>query len=88
MECSFVMREPCPTTLFTGFGESTLNIELRVFIPVRDVYVDVVNQLNSAINREFQKAGIQIAFPQRDLHIKSIETLKVAVPQERRKGVA
>ncbi len=74
-QSSFVMSEPAPNTLFKGFGDSTLDMELRVFIPTREVYVDVVNQINSAINREFSKANIEIAFPQRDLHIKSVDSI-------------
>ncbi len=79
-ECPYVMREPAPSTLFKSFGDSTLNLELRVFIAKRDVYLDVVNELNLAITREFQKANIEIAFPQRDLHIKSVETLQAILP--------
>ena len=81
-DCTFVMQEPAATTLFKGFGDSTLDMELRVFIPKRDVYVDVVNQINGAIDREFTKAGIQIAFPQRDLHIKSVESLAALLPRK------
>ncbi len=74
--CSFVMNEPPPTTLFKSFGDSTLNLELRVFIPKRDLYIDVVNELNNAIVREFARYHIEIAFPQRDLHIRSVDSLK------------
>ncbi|MCO8120113.1 mechanosensitive ion channel [Stieleria sp. TO1_6] len=79
-ECSYVMREPGPGTLFKGFGDSTLDVELRVFIPTREMYVNVVNFLNNAIAREFKKAEIEIAFPQRDLHIKSLESLEALMP--------
>ena len=48
-----VLSEPEPTTLFKGFGDSTLDMELRVFIAKRDFYVNVVNEINGAINREF-----------------------------------
>ncbi|NND97695.1 MAG: mechanosensitive ion channel [Pirellulaceae bacterium] len=68
--CPFVLDEPPPNTLFKSFGDSTLNVQLMVFIPQRSVYVDVVNELNNAIANEFGKAGIQIAFPQLDLHVK------------------
>ncbi|MCA9134182.1 MAG: mechanosensitive ion channel, partial [Planctomycetales bacterium] len=71
-----VLNEPPPTTLFKGFGDSRLNLELRVFIPKRDLYVDVVNELNNAIVREFARFNIDIAFPQRDLHIRSVESLR------------
>lgn len=74
--CSFVMNEPPPTTLFKGFGDSTLNLELRIFIPRRDLYLEVVNELNNAIVREFARYQIQIAFPQRDLHIRTVDSLK------------
>ena len=74
--CTFVMTEPPPSTLFRGIGESSLNIELRVFIPKRDLYTDVVNELNNAIVREFIRYKIEIAYPQRDLHIRTAESLK------------
>lgn len=68
-ECPYVLDDPPPNTLFKGFGDSTLNVQLMVFIPERSVYVDVVNELNSAIAREFASAKISIAFPQLDLHL-------------------
>ncbi len=71
-----VLSEPAPTTLFKGFGDSTLDLELRVFIPKRDLYLDVVNDLNNSIVREFARYKIEIAFPQRDLHIRSAESLR------------
>lgn len=74
-DCAYVMQEPGPSTLFTGFGDSTLDLELRVFLPTREYYIEVVNELNNAIAREFANADIEIAFPQRDLHIKSVDSL-------------
>ncbi len=80
-----VLDEPAPNTLFKGFGDSTLNVQLMVFIPQRSVYVDVVNDLSDAIAREFERADIQIAFPQLDLHIKTSDaiTLKPAADASR-----
>lgn len=77
-----VMKEPAPSTLFKGFAESTLDIRLHVFIPKRDVYTVVLNELNSAIVSELRRAGIEIAFPQRDLHIKSVQSLAALMPRE------
>ncbi len=70
-ECPFVLTEPRANTLFKGFGDSTLNVQLMVFIPQRSVYLEVVNELNGAIAKEFAAANIQIAFPQLDLHVKT-----------------
>lgn len=77
-ECPYVLDDPPPNTLFKGFGDSTLNVQLMVFIPERNVYIDVVNELNSAIAREFSAAKISIAFPQLDLHFDS-ESLRQAL---------
>ena len=66
-----VMNEPAPVTVFKGFGDSTLDFELRVFIPERELIVDVTNRINGAIAKEFDKANIEIAFPQVDLHLKT-----------------
>jgi potassium efflux system protein len=77
-QCPFVLAEPAPNTLFKGFGDSTLNMQLMVFIPQRSVYLDVVNNLNNAIAREFAQADIEIAFPQLDLHVKNAAAV---VPQ-------
>ncbi len=70
-ECPYVSTSHAPNTLFKGFGDSTLNMQLMVFIPQRSVYVEVVNNLNNAIAREFDPANIEIAFPQLDLHVKN-----------------
>ncbi|WP_298861775.1 mechanosensitive ion channel domain-containing protein [uncultured Gimesia sp.] len=66
-----VLNDPGTTALFKGFGNSTLNLELRVFIGRRDDYITVLHDLNVAIKRAFQEADIEIAFPQQDLHIRS-----------------
>lgn len=75
-----VLDEPTHSALLTGFGDSTLDFELRVFIASRSSYVAVVHELNTAIEREFGKAEIEIAFPQRDLNIRSVEGLEKILP--------
>ena len=67
-----VLDSPKTCVVFGGFGDSTLDFELRVFIAHREAMPEVISELNLAINREFQQAGIEIAFPQQDLHIRSI----------------
>ncbi len=67
-----VMRDPAPSAVFTSFGSSTLDLELRAFLPTRDHYPKVVHELNVDIERSFRKAGLEIAFPQQDIHIRSL----------------
>jgi potassium efflux system protein len=77
-----VMDEPAAQALFKGFGDSTLDFELRIFIATREHYIEVLHQLNTAIDEAFRKENIEIAFPQQDLHIRSVvETLPTLSPQ-------
>jgi len=72
-ECPHVVEKPTPKTVFRSFGDNALQLELRVYIPNLDVWMDAMNDLHTAIDKEFKKAGIEIAFPQRDIHIRSIQ---------------
>jgi potassium efflux system protein len=66
-----VLQEPPPHALFDGFGESTLNFVLRVYMASRDVYLQLRHELHAAIARSFRDANIEFAFPQRDIHIRA-----------------
>lgn len=68
-----VLDDPAPYVLFKGFGDSALEFELRVYIPGMDSYIKVWHDVNKAIDNGFRKAGIEIAFPQRDLHVRSVK---------------
>jgi potassium efflux system protein len=70
-----VLREPAATAVFTGFGDSTLNFELRFYLGSRDVYGQVLHEMNTTIDEEFRQANLEIAFPQQDIHIRSIESV-------------
>lgn len=63
---------PKPKVLFREFGDSTLNFELRVFLKNVDSRLSVISDINFAIDKAFKEAGIEIPFPQRNLHISSL----------------
>jgi len=69
-----VLKDPKPLVLFMGFGESALDFELRAYLPNIDNLLSTRNRLNIAIDDAFREHGIEIAFPQHDLHIRSIAT--------------
>jgi potassium efflux system protein len=71
-ENRLVLEQPKPKALFVEFGESSLNFELRVFVSSVDYLLKVRHQLHKSIDQEFRAAGIEIAFPQRDIHVRSI----------------
>lgn len=68
----YIMKEPEPEAFFSGFGESTLDFELRVFLPNSDLRIPTRHELLMQIDQAFREANIEIAFPQRDLHIRSM----------------
>lgn len=68
-----VLADPKPTVMFSQFGESSLDFELRVFVPDPDHRLETRHDLHMEIDRRFREANIEIAFPQRDLHVRSID---------------
>jgi small-conductance mechanosensitive channel len=60
-----------PYALFLEFGDSSLNFELRAYIGNINRCMHVISDLNRAINAEFNKKGIEIPFPQRDVHFRN-----------------
>lgn len=62
---------PKPKVYFMGFGDSALTFELRVWIRQIQRRFDVTSDLFFAIDAAFREHGIEIPFPQRDLHIRS-----------------
>ncbi len=73
MANSKVLRMPEPQVLFLSFGESSLDFQLRIWISDIDERFHVTSDLHQEIDRRFREAGIVIAFPQRDLHVRSVE---------------
>jgi small-conductance mechanosensitive channel len=61
---------PDPSVLFLGFGDSSLNFELRAIIPNIDQRLRVISDINYAIDAAFRERGIEIPFPQRDLNFR------------------
>jgi potassium-dependent mechanosensitive channel len=69
--CAGVAPLPEPAALFTGFGESALQFELRFWSTVDD-WVTTASALRSSIYDALARAGIVLAFPQLDLWVRSV----------------
>lgn len=61
------LDEPAPLFIFTGFGESSLNIQFSVWAR-RENFLDLRNIISAEIKRAFDEAGIEIPFPHRTLY--------------------
>ena len=66
-----VMKDPEPFVMFLGFGDSSLDFKLMFWV-FFDMGFTVRTQVMVAITRAFKERGIEIPFPQRDLHLKSV----------------
>ena len=69
-----VLNTPAPSVFFTLHGESSLDFEVRAFVDATAKRLPVAHDLNTAMNRVLGEAGIEIPFPQRDLHIIGAQT--------------
>jgi small-conductance mechanosensitive channel len=67
-----VLLQRPPTAFFLGFGESSLNFELRFWSERQDTWFQLKSDVTVAVANALREAGIEIPFPQRDLHIRSI----------------
>ncbi|MGD2032012.1 MAG: mechanosensitive ion channel, partial [Gammaproteobacteria bacterium] len=67
-----IMPDPEPYGLFIGFGDSSLDFELRAWCDFNDG-LRVKTELNLGIHDALKEAGIEIPFPQRDLHLRSVD---------------
>ncbi|MGM0506476.1 MAG: mechanosensitive ion channel family protein [Bacteroidota bacterium] len=85
-----VMRFPKSEVHLREFGDSSWNMELRVWVPDVKEYRRIRNELNQSIVRAFRENNIEIPFPQRDLNIRTqpipIETKSFSVQQQKDSG--
>ncbi|MFA3783743.1 mechanosensitive ion channel family protein [Melioribacteraceae bacterium 4301-Me] len=71
-----VLKTPPPDVLLSEFADSSWNMKLRIWINDPKRHYIVRSDINCAIVRKFKEYGIEIPFPQRDLHLRTT----VAVP--------
>lgn len=65
-----VVKEPPPQIQFSAYGDSTLEFTIWVFLKTPADRVPATHELNSAILETCRQHGIEMPFPQRDLHLK------------------
>jgi small-conductance mechanosensitive channel len=66
-----IMDDPKPEVLFDEFGDSSWNLKLRAWLKNPYDYYRIRSSINSDIVRKFRHYGIEIPYPQRDLHVRS-----------------
>ncbi len=79
-----VTKNPEPFVYFVDFGDSALIFELRVFLFDVLNSLTVQNDIRFALYDRLKAEGIEIPFPQRDIHVKAMpaEAFDIALPAE------
>jgi small-conductance mechanosensitive channel len=74
-----ILTDPSPDVIFTEFADNSLNFQLRVWT-IRHVHspAKLRSDLYFAIFAAFKKGGIELPFPQRDLHLRSVSGTAVS----------
>mgnify|MGYP000101675961 CR=1 FL=1 len=67
-----VQESPSPKVHFLEFGASSLDFELRVFVPA-SFRIEATSELHEEIEKRFREKGITIAFPQLDMHLPGLD---------------
>jgi potassium efflux system protein len=67
-----VLPDPEPTVYFEAFADSSLTLTLRAYLSNLENRLPVIHELHTAIDRAFRQANIEIAYPQRDLHLRTV----------------
>ncbi|HIK12123.1 MAG TPA: mechanosensitive ion channel [Oscillatoriaceae cyanobacterium M33_DOE_052] len=76
-----VLSSPPPRVWFRSFGDSSLNFELLVWID-NPINIDTLKSaLHFRLESELRCRGIEIPFPQRDLHIRTIKSIENSLTQ-------
>jgi MscS family membrane protein len=65
----YVLDSPAPEVYFLEFGESSLNFTLVVWAKTFGLIWEVKDFVNTRVDQEFKEAGIEIPFPQMDIHL-------------------
>lgn len=71
-EIPAIVDEPQSLATFEGFGDSSLNLVLRTYLPSLENRLATIHALHTVIDRKFREAGIEIPFPQRDLNLRKV----------------
>ena len=71
-----IMDDPAPRVDFRDFADSALIFRVRFWITSPDYWLTAPTELRFRIDEEFKKNGVEIAFPQQDIHIRSASGLE------------
>ena len=81
-----VLTDPQPMAYFVGFGDSSLNFELHFWVMQDSNWYRVRSEIAMAVMKSLEQLGIEIPFPQRDLHLRNVDDGAVLPQQQAAEG--
>ncbi|MDD2661198.1 MAG: mechanosensitive ion channel [Methylococcales bacterium] len=67
-----VLDEPAPSVVMDAFGDSSLNFSIRIYVSELSNRLPVTHDLHIRLEKALREHNIEIPFPQRDIHIRSV----------------
>lgn len=80
-----IQKNPAPWVMFSDFGDSSLTFTLRVSIDDIDYALATASDLRYEIDKAFRMKNIEIAFPQLDIHVRSVAEDKSGTTKQARR---
>jgi len=77
-----VLSEPEPSVLFVGFGESSLNFSIRIYVSELGNRLPATHDLHFRLEQAFRENKIEIPFPQRGIHLRSVTQDSAPISQD------
>ena len=72
-ETPAVLADPAPLVVCENFGDNALQFVIRAYVGSIDHLLGTRHELTGAVHRVLADAGVEISFPQRDLHLRSVD---------------
>ncbi|MDY6790151.1 MAG: mechanosensitive ion channel family protein [Thermodesulfobacteriota bacterium] len=66
----WILKNPAPKVVVRNFGESSVDLQLRVWIDDARRRMDTISYITDHVKATFDKEKIEIPYPRRDIHIK------------------
>jgi potassium efflux system protein len=77
-----ILKEPKPWVLFRRFDDSSLGYEIWVYVRLLSERMPLIHELHTRIHQTLREHGVEIPFPQRDLHVRTIPTADLSASAE------
>jgi len=71
LQLDWVMRDPAPKVVVRNFGESSVDLQARVWISDPRKRMDTISYITDNVKEAFDREGIEIPYPKREIYIRT-----------------